>query len=184
MRIDGKWCLAIAVFAGALNGTGYAQALSPDMTAKLNEKAKVVAAWGQSPQIVEAVKAFNASPSPEAAAMVQEKWQTLTVLDPFVRSFGKNPAGLFLKSNKAEWVTEAFVSGKNGCKVAFLSKPTSWCHNGKEKHEGPMKGKAWTGTLEMDDSSGAQQVQVGVPVMDGGRPIGSIVVGVKAASLK
>jgi len=46
--------------------------------------------------------------------MTQDKWKALSVLDPFVRAFAKNEAGEFLKTNKSEIVTEAFVSGADG----------------------------------------------------------------------
>ena len=39
-------------------------------------------------------------------------------------------------------------------------------------------------TVEIDASTGLQQVQVAVPVMDGGKPIGSVVVGLQVARLK
>lgn len=64
--------------------------------------------------IVNAVKAHNANLPADQAAMTQDKWKALSVLDPFVRAFAKNEAGEFLKTNKSEIVTEAFVSGADG----------------------------------------------------------------------
>jgi hypothetical protein len=46
-----------------------------------------------------------------------------------------------------------------------------------------MTGKAWNGAVEVDESTGAQQIQVSVPVMDGGKAIGSLVVGFSVAKL-
>jgi hypothetical protein len=48
----------------------------------------------------------------------------------------------------------------------------------------PMAGKLYYGPVEVDESSGQQQVQVGFPVLDGTKPIGSIVVGLAIARLK
>ena len=81
-------------------------------------------------------------------------------------------------------MSEAFVSSANGTKVAFLAKTTSWSHKGKPKHETPMTGKVWQGPLETDKSSGVQQIQVAVPVLDGGKPIGSLVVGYAISKLR
>jgi hypothetical protein len=67
--------------------------------------------------------------------------------------------------------------------VAFLSKTSSWSHKGKPKHDVPMMGKIWYGTVETDESTGQLQVQVGIPVLDGARPIGSIVVGFSVSRL-
>jgi hypothetical protein len=77
-----------------------------------------------------------------------------------------------------------FVSGAGGGKVAFLAKPSSFSHKGKEKHDVPMAGRLWQGDPEVDESTGQLQVQVGVPVLDGARPVGSIVIGLKVAQLK
>jgi hypothetical protein len=46
-----------------------------------------------------------------------------------------------------------------------------------------MSGKTWQGAVEIDESSGLQQVQVAVPVVDGGQPIGSLVVGLSVGKL-
>jgi hypothetical protein len=89
----------------------------------------------------------------------------------------------FLKAKKTEAVSEAFVSGAEGTKVAFLAKTSGWSHKGKPKHDLPMSGKTWQGAVEVDESTGLQQVQVAVPVIDGGKPIGSLVVGLSLAKL-
>jgi hypothetical protein len=46
-----------------------------------------------------------------------------------------------------------------------------------------MTGKNWQGPVEVDESSGQQQLQVSVPVLDGGKPIGSLVVGLSVTKL-
>jgi len=51
------------------------------------------------------------------------------------------------------------------------------------QHDAPMSGKTWYGQVEVDQSSGAQQIQLGIPVLDGGKPIGSIVIGLKVTKL-
>jgi hypothetical protein len=134
--------------------------------------------------VVTAVKAYNTAPSAEAKGMTNEKWKGLSVLDPFVRSLTKNALGEHLKSKRDEVTAECFVSGADGGKVAFLSKTTSWTHKGKDKHSIPMTGKIYFGPVEVDESTGVQVVQVGLPVLDGGKPIGSIVVGLAAAKLR
>ena len=75
----------------------------------------------------------------------------------------RNPAGQLLKARKTDFISEAFVSDAAGLKVAFLAKTTHWSHRGKPKHEVPMSGKSWQGPVEVDESSGRQQVQIAVP---------------------
>lgn len=173
----------------ALGSTGLAQrgaaaeALDAALQAKLDAQVKLIQTWATDPVIVKAVKDHNATLPSDQAAMTQDNWKALTVLDPFVRSFTKNEAGAFLKGKKTDAISEAFVSDAAGLKVAFLSKSTAWCHKGKPKHDVPMTGKTWQGPVEVDESTGLQQVQVSLPVLDGDKPIGSLVVGVSLAKL-
>jgi hypothetical protein len=160
-----------------------AQSITPAVQARIDAQLKEIAAWAVDPVVVDAVRAQNAKPAAEVAALNQDKWRALTVLDPTVRGFTKNPAAGVLKAKKTEVVTEAFVSSANGCKVAFLAKTSNWSHQGKDKHEVPMQGKPWQGPVEVDESSGQQQLQIAVPVLDGGKPIGSLVVGLSLSKL-
>lgn len=144
----------------------------------MEAKAKQLQSLGTDPKVVDAVKAYNAALPPEAAAMTNEKWKGLTQLDPAVRAYTRNALAMYLKSRMDSTVSEWFVSAAGVTKVAFLSKPTNWSHSGKEKHQVPMTGKLYTGPAEVDESSRQQQIQVGIPVIDGGHPIGSIVAGI------
>ena len=140
--------------------------------------------WSTDPVIVSAVRDANANPPAEAKGMTNEQWGKLTVLDPVVRSFTRNPLGTHLKAKRDDQISECFVSTAAGTKVAFLAKTTSWSHAGKEKHTVPMAGKQWIGPAEVDQSSGELQVQVGLPVLDSGKPIGSIVIGLSVSKLQ
>ena len=160
-----------------------AEALTATQRKAAAEHLKVLQALGVDPAIVAEVKAYNAAAPAESKDMTNEKWKQLTVLDPFVRSFTKNSLAQHLKSKKDDSVTEMFVSGADGGKVAFLAKTTSWNHKGREKHDTPMKGTVWFGEVELDQSSGQRQVQVAFPVLDGSKPIGSVVVGISIGKL-
>jgi hypothetical protein len=172
--------LAIALFAANLAD---AATLDAATQSKVDTKVKEIRGWAAADAVVSAVRSANTAKAPDAATMNQDKWKTLTLLDPFVRSLAKNPAAEFLRSKKSDAVTEAFLSGADGSKIAFLSKSSNWSHKGKPKHEVPMTGKTWQGDVEVDESTGLQQVQVAVPVMDGGIPIGSLVVGLSIGTL-
>lgn len=170
--------LMVIVALSARAGT-----LDPAVQAKVDAKVKEIVAWAANPVIVEAVRAHNAPLSPEYVVLDQAKWRALIALDPVVRGFTKNTVGQFLKSKKDENITEAFVSDAAGYKVGFIAKTTNWCHKGKPKHDVPMTGKIWQGSIEVDESSGQHQLQVAVPVFDGGQPIGSLVVGLSVTML-
>jgi hypothetical protein len=157
--------------------------LDPAVQAKVDAQVKAIQAWASDPAIVAAVKSQNASEPADIAAMTQDKWAPLSVLDPAVRAFAKNNAATLLKAKKTDAITEAFVSSADGKKVAFLSKTTSFSHKGKPKHDVPMTGKTWQGAVEVDESTGVQQLQVAVPVMDDGKAIGSLVVGLSLSKI-
>ena len=74
----------------------FAEGLDAAVQAKVDAMKKQVESWAADPAIVNAVKAYNSAPPADSAAMNQDKWKTLPILDPFVRSFSKNPAGEFL----------------------------------------------------------------------------------------
>ena len=167
------FCLSTAALAADAAGA----------RAKAEAKAKQLAWMSTDPQVVAAVKAYNASQPAEAKAMTQEKWKALPVLDPLVRGLSKNALAEYLKGKRDQSWSELFVSGADGTKVALFNKTSSWSHKGKEKHDVPMQGKTWIGEVEVDASSGVEQIQVGLPVLDGGKAIGSVVVGLSVAKL-
>ncbi len=170
--------------AAVLVTVASAQAPDAALQAKLEAKAKEVAAWAAEPVIVDAARKQNAALPAELAALTKDKWKSLTVLDPLVRGLAKNPVGAFLKSKQGDIVTEAFASDAKGNKLGFIAKTSSWSHAGAPKHDVPMTGKVWFGNVEVDESTGKQQIQLAVPILDGGKPIGSLVVGVSIAGLK
>lgn len=178
-----KLCLSFLLSSFLLT-SAFAENLTAEQTAALTKQIETIKQTAADPKIIEAVKAVNASPLADYKDMTQDKWKDLPVLDPKVRYFSKNPAAEVLKSKKSAMITEAFLNAADGTKVAFLSKTSGWSHKGKAKHDDPMAGKTWQGPIEMDESTGLKSVQVAVPVMDGGKAIGSLVVGFSVTKLK
>jgi len=157
--------------------------ITPELQAKVDAKIVEIRQWAAETDVVAAVVAHNASLPAEHAAMTDAKWKSLNVIDPFVRTFSKNSAALALKAHKVAWVGRVFLSDAHGLKVAFSYKTISWSHAGNPKHEIPMTGKVWQGKVEVDKVLGVQQVQVGVPVLSDGQPVGSLVVDLIIAEL-
>lgn len=168
----------------AVVGTVVAEDIDKKVQEKIDAKVKEFQKWAAEKAVVDAVKAQNASASKEIQEMTQEKWKGLPLTDDFVKSFTKNAAAELLKSKKDAYVAEAFISDSAGRKVAFLAKTSNWSHAGKPKHDDPMKNKIWQGAVEVDESSGMQCVQVAVPILDGDKPIGSLVVGINYTKIK
>jgi hypothetical protein len=160
-----------------------AQSLTPAQKIKVEAQLKSLQPLGTDPVVVKAVKDFNAKQPADTADMTQAKWEKLSVLDPIVKGLAKNALAEYLKTKRTAVISELFVSGANGTKVAFFAKTTNWSHKGKPKHDVPMTGKTWIGDPETDESTGKFQVQVSFPVLDAGKPIGSIVVGFEVNKL-
>jgi hypothetical protein len=135
------------------------------------------------PEVIKAVAKQNNHLPAEYAEMNQVKWAALADLDPLVIALSKNSAAQVLKAHNAAGLSEVFVSDNLGRKVALLAKTTNWSHEGKAKHEQPMKGQVWEGRVEFDQSAGKMQMQLAVPVLQEGKPIGSLVVGVELNGL-
>jgi hypothetical protein len=176
--------IAAAFSAVFLPGAGLSQSMTSELKSKVEARVKQYGKWSTDPVFVAAVKAHNNGLTAEDKAMTNAKWAELSLLDPYVRTFTKNPLGVYLKSKKTDEIAECFVSGADGTKVAFLGKSTYWCHADKDKHKVPMTGRDYIGPIAMDDSTGQQLVQIGLPVLDVGKPIGSIVIGLAVSKLQ
>jgi len=183
MRMRSAFAAGAVLWAGSFAGSGLGQSLPPEVKAKVEAKLAQVKGWSTDATIVTAVKEHNANPPAADKAMTNEQWSRLTVLDPYVRGFARNALGSYLKSKRDDQMVECFVSGADGTKVAFLSKTTYWSHGDKEKHRIPMSGKVYIGPIALDESTGQQLVQIGLPVLDAGKPIGSIVIGLAVSKL-
>jgi hypothetical protein len=186
MRPTNKYALLIGLFL--LNcAVALAQA-PPEIKARLDAKIKQLSSFSTDPEVVNAVQAYNASPaSAEALSMTNEKWHSLSVLDPFVRATAKTPLSEYLKTKVRgadDTIAKVFVSGADGSKVGFDAKTEHWTHKGLPKHEVPMTGQTWIGAVKIDDSTGQQLIQVGLPVLSAGKPIGSIVFGLRVDKLR
>jgi hypothetical protein len=159
--------------------------VTPGVQKEIDKHVEVVKGWAANPAIVKAVEAQNAKGP--IAGMDNAKWKTVRRSDDLVKGFQTCEAGKFLKAKADEskdTYPEAFLSGTLGEKVAFIEKTTSYIHKGVPKFDVPFSGKAWQGQPEFDESSQTHQIQVGVPVLSGGKPIGVLVVGINLTKLE
>ena len=140
--------------------------------------------WAASPVVVEAVLAQNAKgPIP---GMDNAKWKTVPESDAIVQGFINNEAGKFLQAElaKTEGVcVGAFLNAAQGEKVAFTDKTGSYIHKGSAKFDAPFtSGKAWQGKPELEDK--VYVIQISVPVLFEGKPIGVLVVELNGTKLE
>ena len=176
--------LVLGLIAAVAHAAGFD--ITPAVQAELDKQKVVVAGWAADPVIVSMVKQQNAQGP--LAGMDNAKWKTTRRSDPVVKEFQANPAGQLLKAkveSSGGAFNEAFLSASRGEKAAFYEKTTSYIHVGQAKFDVPYgTGKAWQGKPEFDESSQTYAIQVSVPVLDGGKPIGALVVGVNLTHLE
>ena len=160
--------------------------VTPAVQAELDRQKAAIAAWASDPTVVAAVRAQNRKGP--MAGVDNARWKTMRRSDPAVRQFQTSDVGQFLRNRQRESggaITEVFLNAAKGEKVAFGEKTTSYIHAGSAKHDVPFgTGKPWQGQPEFDESTQTYAVQVSVPVLDGGRPIGSLVAGVNVSHLR
>lgn len=160
--------------------------MSPAVQAELDKEKTVIAGWASDPVIVKAVKEQNGKgPIP---GMDNPKWKSTRRSDPVVQAFQECAAGRLLKGKvdgSNGLFSEAFLSAAQGEKVAFVEKTTSYIHKGQAKFDVPFGGsKSWQGNPEFDESAQTYQIQISVPVLADGKPIGALVAGVNLSYLE
>jgi hypothetical protein len=181
-----KAAVIVVLFGFTAGSAWAAHEISPGVQKELDRHIEIVKTWAANPTVVKAVQAQNAKGP--IAGMDNAKWKTVRRSDELVRSFQNNEAGQFLKKKCGEsngLYPEAFLNAEKGEKVAFFEKTTSYVHKGSAKFDVPFGSKrSWQGPAEFDESSQTHQVQVSVPVLDGGNSIGVLVVGVSLTTLE
>jgi hypothetical protein len=180
------WIAAGAVGVAVMATLAWAAfEVTPAIQKEIDKHVEVVKGWAVDPVVVKAVEAQNAKGP--ITGMDNAKWKTVRRSDDLVKGFQTCDAGKLLKAKAdaaGDAYPEAFLSGAQGEKVAFIEKTTSYIHKGAAKFDVPFGGKVWQGQPEFDESSQTHQVQVGVPVVAGGKPIGVLVVGINLTKLE
>jgi len=79
----------------------------------------------------------------------------------------------------------AFLNAAQGEKVAFSDKAGGYIRKGSAKFDVPFaSGKSWQGKPELDDSGKVYEIQISVPVLSEGKPIGVLVVELNGTRLE
>jgi hypothetical protein len=172
-----------------LVGTAAAQRafeITPSVQGEIDRQKAAIAQWAAHPDVLRAVKEQNTKGP--LTGMDNAKWKTLRRSELVVRTLQMNPAARFLKAKVDESggvYGEAFLNAAQGEKVAFVEKTTSYIHKGQAKFDVPFQtGQSWQGKAELDESSQMYNIQVSVPVLDAGKPIGALVVGLNLTHLE
>lgn len=180
-------CVSVLViFVLSIGGVAYSGDITPKMNPKIEAYKKKAVEWAANPTIIKAVQESNAKgPIP---GMGNAKWRELKENDPIVQSFITSPTGQLL----TQWmdadpkgINKIVLSGDKSHRVAFTSMPAIYIGKGKPNFDEAFGGKAWQqAESKPDPSTNIDTVQIAVPVKDGGKTIGVLLVSLTAANLK
>lgn len=160
--------------------------VTPAVQKEIDKHVEAVKGWAANPVVVKAVEAQNAKGP--IAGMDNAKWKSVRRSDDLVKTLENCEAGKFLKQKSQESneiYVRAFLNAAQGEKVAFTEKTISYIHKGSQKFDAPFSsGKVWQGQPEFDEPTQMHDVQVSIPVVSGGKPIGVLVVGINLSKLE
>jgi len=158
----------------AMGGMSAAHAeLAPDVQAKVDGYKKKLVEWAANPTIVAAVKESNGKGG-LVAGMSNAKWDDLAETDPVVKGFQSSAAGKLMSQWEADkTLDKLYVRDAKGNLVAGSNKPLLYNNANRPPFANPFKGQPWAaGEAKPDPTTQKKSVQLGVPIMDGGTPIG------------
>jgi hypothetical protein len=118
--------------------------------------------------------------------MDNAKWKTVPKSDAVVQEFINSETGKFFQAELAKTdgiCTGAFLNAAKGEKVAFTDKTGSYIDKGSAKFDAPFTtGKVWQGKPELRGK--VYEIQIAVPVLSEGKPIGALVVEINGTKLE
>ncbi len=176
---------AALLTALCLAGSLGASEITPALQREITRHTEIVKGWAANPAVVKAVLVQNEKgPIP---GMDNEKWKSVRRTDDLVKSLKESEAGKFLSrklSDSDGLYLRAFLNAARGEKAAFSEKTISYLHAGQAKFDTPFEtGKPWQGPPELDTVTETRNIQIAVPVLSGGKPVGVLVVGLNVSKL-
>jgi hypothetical protein len=150
----------------------------------LHVKVRTVQHMALNPLLVRAVRQQNASGlTPEEIARREKAWRATKELTPFKLSLQTSPAGRFLKQQvqRSTSFNEAFLTDNQGANVAAFPATSDYWQGDEDKWTNSFNdgdGRIYIGGLKLDESTNTVAAQVSAPVLDRGKTIGVLVVGV------
>jgi len=170
--------LAAMVIAGIAVAAGAQDKTVPRSLVKFAQQTLVT--YGQDPQLVALTAKSNASPQDVAKLRALDvRWQKKDGIEAFVKTLMASPASQRLGALivKHPYVPEAFIMDSQGTIIGETNRTSTYWKGEQEKFTAAYAGGTgaiWYGTLEFDESTKTNSVQISVPVAKGGKAIGAI----------
>ena len=173
-----KKILGAILLSGSL--TVSAEGLPPQINDLIPELQK----WGQDSSLITAVTEQNKSGlTIEAIKLRDTEWRATDGLDDRMKAIMENSAAKrLLELEKSQpYFFEVFLMDNQGANVAMTNKTSDYWQGDEAKWQESFKdgtGAVHVGDVEFDESAQDYLVQISVPVMDSGKAIGAITIGV------
>lgn len=176
--------LMIALTVVATSGGAQQDIRKSELEELLRVKIRTVQHMALNPLLVRAVRQQNASGlTAEEITRRDKAWRATKELTPFKLSLQTSPAGRFLKRQveRSTSFNEAFLTGNQGANVAAYPATSDYWQGDEDKWTDSFNGgngRIYIGALALDESTNTVAAQVSAPVLDRGKTIGVLVVGV------
>jgi len=182
MAMKGMTGFAAGMLVVGCLGTAGAAEKAP--SAIVDHVSSVVAAWGADEVCVAAARAQNAKrQSLDQIKALDKKWMATAGVDDFMQSLIDNPCGREARRLQAQskFYAEIFVTDAKGANVCMTDKTSDYWQGDEAKFirsYAKGAGSLFVDDVSFDESTQTYLVQASVPVMDGGRAIGVVTVGI------
>jgi hypothetical protein len=180
--------IVIMTLAGTALAQAQKSALTPEAEKALQAAAKKIEAWGSDPEIIKAVLAQNARTMTLAQIKeIDAAWAAGGAADR-VQQLLTNPCALRLKAliGSSSAYGESFVMDDQGGNVCMTDKTSDYWQGDEAKWQNSFnggQGRVFVDKPRYDTSAKAILVQISVPVVQAGKAIGAITVGVVPEAL-
>lgn len=183
--------MRFAVFAAAalaslsaLAQTPPPRAPSTELDSAIRSEVEHIRTWTENAAILKAVREQNALDVPlSRIRSIDISWMTSVEPDPRMQALLKNPCAKSLQAFTAARpeYREAFVMENQGALVCMTRKTSDYWQGDEDKWRKSFaegRGAVFVTEPKLDESTGVRLIHVSVPIMDGGKAIGVISVGI------
>ena len=152
--------------------------------------AQQLASWGNDQTLIEAVKAQNAKGmSLEAIKARDAEWRKVEGFDAEMKAMMESKVAkkLFEFEKSQAYFFELFLMDNQGANVAMTNKTSDYWQGDEAKWQESFKGGSGAihiGDVEFDESAQDYLVQVSIPVMEAGKAVGALTIGINIDTLE
>jgi len=165
-------------------------AFAEEVPPEVHNLIPVLKTWGTDSVLIEAVKSQNAkSISLDDIKARDASWRKTEGLDVEMKGMLSSAAGKKLSEfeKSRPYYFELFLMDNQGANVSMTNKTSDYWQGDEAKWQESFKGgegAVHIGEIEFDESAQDYLVQISVPVIDGGKAIGAITIGINLDDLE